>query len=105
MTVRAIPGYKWDTRNNVYRFQASPSTALALKKAFEGYRRRGSKDFLELIKQADGRVEAQKLKHRTDLPEIPWLKNGGWSHQRSAWAFLIHTLVGENPYDKDGDIK
>lgn len=98
--VRSVPGWKWDARYNVWRFPRSPSIAGHLKAAFNGYRRRGTKEFLALVQQFESQHEAQQIKTIENLPEIPWIKGGGWQHQRQAWAYLVRTLTGKNPYRK-----
>lgn len=94
--VRSVPGYRWDARFNVWRFKATPSIAIQLKEAFEGYQRRGTQEFITLIKKAEGQKAAQSLKVRTDLPPIPGMKGGGWGHQRQAFYFLYRILTGED---------
>lgn len=95
--VRSVPGYRWDSRYNVWRFNATPQIALNLKMAFEGARRRGTKEFVTLINKAEGQGRAQSLKIRMDLPPIPGLKgNGGYQHQRQGFYFLFKILTGED---------
>lgn len=102
--VRSVPGWRWDAKYNVWRFPKSPSIAGHLKAAFSGYRRRGTKEFLALVQQNESQQEAQNIKTMENLPPIPHLKgNGGWSHQRQAYAYIIRTLTGKNPYDKSTD--
>lgn len=98
--VRSVPGYRWDSRYNVWKFNATPTTALALRKAFEGYKRVGTKDFVQLVKRAEGAQGAQAIKTMENLPPIPGVIGGGWQHQRKAFAFVMTVLLGENPYDK-----
>lgn len=98
--VKSVPGYRWDSRYNVWKFNATPTTALGLRRAFEGYKRVGTKDFVRLIKKAEGAQGAQAIKTMENLPPIPGVKGGGWKHQRQAFAFVMTVLLGENPYDK-----
>jgi len=104
--VRSVPGYRWDSRFSVWKFNATPQIALNLKQAFEGYRRRGTKDFVALINKAEGQSKAQSIKIRTDLPPIPGMKGGGWQHQRAGYYFLFSILTGtdltENIDDRNG---
>jgi hypothetical protein len=101
--IRSVHGYRWDSRFNVWRFSATPATAIALKEAFDGYRRRGTKEFVALVNKAEGQQKAQSIKVRTDLPPIPGVKNGGWQHQRAAFYFLHKILTGEDILDNGND--
>jgi hypothetical protein len=73
------------------------------KKPLDGYRRRGTKEFVALVNKAEGQQKAQSIKVRTDLPPIPGVKNGGWQHQRAAFYFLHKILTGEDILDNGND--
>lgn len=98
--VRTVPGATWDNTRRVWRLPATPSVARQLRRAFDGYRRVGTKAFIALLEQATAQDAAQALKTREDLPPIPHIKGGGWKHQRAAFAFMVQMLTGRNPYDR-----
>jgi hypothetical protein len=101
MVMRSIPGWHWDTTRNVWTYPATPSIAIKLRDVFKNYKRVGTKQFVELLKNGENRAEAQNLKTREDLPPIPHVKGGGWAHQKAGFAYMVQILTGRNPYEAD----
>lgn len=104
MAMRSIPGWDWDYTARVWKYPATPSIAVQLKKIFDGYKRVGTKEFVALIQNGESRAEAQELKTREDLPPCRHIKNGGgWQHQRAGFAYLTQILTGKNPYEENNN--
>jgi hypothetical protein len=101
MVMRSVPGWYWDTTCNVWTYPATPSIAVKLRDIFQNYKRVGTKQFVELLKNGENRAEAQNLKTREDLPEISHIKGGGWAHQRAGFAYMCQILTGKNPYESE----
>lgn len=88
LRVRSVSGWAWNSRkDNTWRFRQSPSTAVQLKAAFDGCKRRATPDFMQLLASAEQAATNQALKVAVDLPPLEGVAVEGWLHQRRAFWF------------------
>lgn len=87
-TCKAIPGHRWDPRENAAHYPASPHAALAIAEALRDHVVRGDAEFVALLNQAKQIKAASGLKTATDLPLPPfWNGPRHWRHQLQAYHF------------------
>lgn len=90
---KTIPTYRWNGKKKHWTYQLSPLIAYQIKRL--NIQIETTDEFDELVQSAKEIKNAQKLKEKEDLPEVPNTKFNAWTHQKQAYHFAkkLHSAM------------